>query len=283
MIKRGMKKKSQVSIFVIFAIVLIITGVISYYFYNKYDANNYPSIDKSQVDLVHGFVIDCLSEVYKQSLDDIGKRGGYIREPLSEYLDTGFQTIPFYYLGGMRYIPDEELLSEELSYGASLRMNKCFLQINDYWLDYIFEFKDHNISFLDNEVIFISDIKLTLIQGEKRGIINFKDYPIIIDSRLKGMNSLASYIAYSNDINQGGICISCILEISKDKNFNVEIENDLGNVLLVNIVDNKSEDNPRLYRFLMTDLTENAFPKVNLSLINPYNNSKNVNIVAPKS
>ncbi len=281
--KKRENKKAQVSVFIIFAIIIVVVAGLAYVISKNagqgvIDKNQ---IDKEQLDSVSASVLECFNDIYKESLNDIGLQGGYINEPLSEYFDSGFQVIPFYYFGGMRYIPSQEFLSEELSSAVSLKMNRCFLQIDNYGLDYNFKFVSNDITFGDDYVEFVSDIDVSLIKGDKVSIIKLKEHPVKISSRLKEMNSFASYIAYSNEINSGGICMNCLLEIAGSKKLDVEILNDINGVLLVNIINNKTGDNPRIYRFLMTDITSNAQPKINLSQFKLDKNQEKINYVQP--
>ena len=278
-----MEKRGQLTVFVIIGII-IIGGIIVVLFLN--------SSPKTPVSLgfeqqqMKGFLTECFYYVYTDSLDRVGNQGGYYREPLSEYLDTGDYNMPFYYYGEITYIPTKELIEEELSYSVDSGIFSCLNRIPDYNLEYDYNYRSTNVTIDDKKVTFVTDLDLVLKKGNQSVKINFRDSPTPINSKLLEMNNLASYITYSYSTDPGSLCVNCILSVASDKGFNVEIYNDFKNLLMVNIFDNSTDNHPQDYSFFMTNLPG----ELNLPMI-PGNNSNSskinmsngdLNAIAPK-
>lgn len=283
--KRGNSKgkAAQVSVFIILGIILAAAGLTAYFItkQNPDKDNNLLDNEKEQAE---SYVSDCFNSVYKDSLDQIGIQGGYYREPLSEYLDTGYYNIPFYYFGGITYIPSKELIEEEIAYSINPGIFRCLNDISKYNVDYDFNYKFSNVTINEKEVIFTTDLELMLTKEGKTTKINFRDSPIAVKSNLMAMNNLGSYITYSYDKNKGAVCINCILEAAAEKGFKVEVYNNFKNVLMVDIIDNKTDNHPTDYSFLMTNLAVELNEPVALSPSNYSINMSegNLNAIAPK-
>ncbi len=247
-------KHAQVTIFIIIALV-IVGAVAGYYVIQNIQEVPFESLSfNEQTDVIETSIIDCFNEIYEESLDYVGLQGGYSREPLSEYLDTGFYNIPFYYYDTITYVPFTEFIEEELAYAVEFKSLDCINSISNYNIESDFNYKSTNVSIGDGSVTFLTDLDLTLSRGEDSSKINFKKHPFEIKSNIKEMNDFGSYIAFSHEINEGSLCISCFTEIAHDRGLTVEITNDMENVLMVNIIDNRTNYYPQVYTFFMTDV-----------------------------
>ena len=252
-----MEKRSQVSAFVIIAIIVIV-ALSSFLFVrtvNKEISFNFLSFNK-QSSFLREEISNCMRLIYEQELELIGAQGGYYNIPLTPYLDAGFNDIPFYYFGELNYVPDNELLEEELSAAVEFKELECLNLIDEKNIEYEFNFKSTNVSVEENKVVFLTDLLLTLKKGENLIETDFRNYPIEINSALKEMNNFASYIAYDYEINDEGLCISCYTEISDDNGLIVDISSDIDSILIVSIIDNKTDYHPQVYSFALTSLAE---------------------------
>lgn len=248
-----MKKKGQVSVFIIISLIIVavIIGFLVFSTINKGGSSNLNSFEV-QSETIQKSVLECMEGVYKTSLNNIGERGGYYLEPLSPYIDTGEDIIPFYYFDGIEYVPGPELIEEELANSIRMKNLDCLNTIDDYNLEYSYKYKSTNVSIKNNTVEFLTNLDLTLTKDNSTILIEFKENPIIIKSSLTDMISLSSYITYSHEINQGSLCLTCFVEIANDKELFIEIADDYEDAVLFNIVDNRTEYNPQLYSFFLS-------------------------------
>lgn len=249
-------KRGQVTVFIIIALVVFV-GVVGFFiFKNINQEDNFENRNfNDQTEIITNSVLDCFTEVSRESLDEVGLQGGYYYEPLTMYIDTGLLNIPFYYFGELDFIPPIELIEEELTYAVDSKKTRCLSLIDNYGIDYDFNYQLSNVSIKEDKVDFLLNLDLTLIKGEETANIDFTRYTTEIKSNIKEMNSFASYIAYSHQINQGSLSVSSFIEIADDKGFVVEFLNNIDNILLVNIIDSE-ENYPNAYSFLLTDLPE---------------------------
>ena len=177
-----MEKRSQVSAFVIIAIIVIV-ALSSFLFVrtvNKEISFNFLSFNK-QSSFLREEISNCMRLIYEQELELIGAQGGYYNIPLTPYLDAGFNDIPFYYFGELNYVPDNELLEEELSAAVEFKELECLNLIDEKNIEYEFNFKSTNVSVEENKVVFLTDLLLTLKKGENLIETDFRNYPIEIN------------------------------------------------------------------------------------------------------
>jgi len=280
-------KRGQVSVFIIIALV-VVAGVVGFFiFKNINQENNFENKDfNDQTEIITNSVLDCFTEVCKESLDKVGLQGGYYYEPLTMYIDTGLLNTPFYYFGELSFIPPIELIEEELVYAVDSKKTRCLDLISNYGIDYDFNYQLSNVSIKEDKVDFLLNLDLTLIKGEETTNIDFKEYPIEVKSKIKEMNSFASYITYSHQINEGSLSVSSFIEIADNKGFAVEFLNNMDNILLVNIIDSE-ENYPNAYSFLLTDLPEEVTNPITPKgfserTIQTDETEDELNIIAPK-
>ena len=250
-------KHSQIAVFVIIGII-IIGVVISFLIIRTSDKEvsfNFLPFNKQAL-VLRESLMSCMNAVYEQELDIIGVQGGYYNLPLTPYLDAGLYDIPFYYFGELDYVPDSGLIEEELANAVELRITECFDIIDEKNIDYNFNYRSINVSIQEDKVVFLPDLILTLKKGENSIETDFKNYPAEINSALKEMNGFASYIAYDYEINDEGLCMSCYLDISNGNGLIVDISTDIDSVLIVSLIDNKTDYHPQVYSFAFTHLTE---------------------------
>jgi hypothetical protein len=249
--KRG-KKRAQITVFVILSIVIVAAVLLAVYFREKKE----PAKQQLNIEEINSVLTDCFKSSYKDSLDTIGMQGGYYLEPMSEYLDTGYYQIPFYYFGDITYIPTMDLMREELTTSVNNKVRDCLNILPQYNLNYDYDYKETNITITNNSVKFVTDLDLTITKDGKTTRINFNYFPVEISSRLEDMNDISHYAVYSYKINKQKICISCLTEIADDKKLDIQVLDNIKNVFFVNIVENNSDSHPKVYRYLMTNIPE---------------------------
>lgn len=249
--------KGQITIFIIVAVIFI--GIIlTFFIFHSSDTLSFNFLSfEEQVSVVHESIKECLTLVYSQELDSLGKQGGYYYEPLTPYIDAGLYNIPFYYLDELGYVPDTLLMEEELANAVEFKEIECFDLITEKEIEYDFRRFATNVTIKDATVEFIFDTLLTFKKGENTIEVNFKNEPMILNSNIKEMNSFASYMAYSHDINNGSLCVTCFTDIAYGKELGVSFSTEeFDSVLLVSITETRIEYHPQTYSFALSEFSQ---------------------------
>ncbi len=249
--KRG---RAQITVFIILALIIVVTiGAVLFVKNTDEISFNFLPFNE-QANLLRESVNQCMRTVYEDSLDNLGLQGGYYNEPLTQYIDTGNYDVPFYYFGELTFIPNKKLMEEELANAVAFKEMECLELITEKNIGYNFNYKLTNVSITENTVTFLTDLKLTMSKEEQSLQYDFKNFPVEIHSNLAEMNDFASYIAYSHDINNGSLCISCFTEIADDNGLMLEITTDIENVLFAYVIDNRTNYHPQVYSFALTNI-----------------------------
>jgi hypothetical protein len=273
--------KSQTTIFIIFSIIvfLIIIFTVVYTNYNK--DSTAISLNKQSEVLVEE-IKNCFYNIYKESIDEVSLHGGYFNEPLTPYLKNDLESIPFYYFGELSYIPEIELLEEEITSSVDSKKDICLDIINSSGLNYEYYYNLPKTSIKENEIKIEEKIKLILSKGSLTHTIEFKDLKKI-KSHLLDINSFASYISYSYMINNESLCLSCFQEIAINKNLILEIDDSLENILIITITETKEDYYPRFYLFALSATGNSETMKIPEEYKLPNNEEKELNIDAFKN
>lgn len=252
-------KRSQTTIFIIFSLIIILI-IISTIVYTNLNLKNSTQISfNQQTNIILEEFKKCLENTYKESINEVSFQGGYFHEPLTEYLKNDLNSIPFYYFGELEYIPQPELIEEQIIVSIDSKKNVCFNLINSSGLGYEYYYELPNVSIKEDAIEIKEKIKLILTKENSTNIFYLNEL-IKIKSNLLEMNSFSSYITYSYELNNESICLSCFQEIALDKNLIVEIDDSIENILIITITETKENYYPRFYNFAISstrDLEEN--------------------------
>ena len=244
-------KKGQITVFIILSliIILIIISTIVYTNINLKDSTQISFNQQTNI-LVDEFK-KCLEDTYKESINEVSFQGGYFYEPLTEYLKNDLNSIPFYYFGELEYIPEPELIEEQIIASIDSKKGVCLNLINSSGLNYEYYYELPNVSINDSIIEIKEKLKLILTKENLTNVFDLNEL-IKIKSNLLEMNSFSSYITYSYELNNESICLSCFQEIALDKNLIVEIDDSIENILIITITETKENYYPRFYNFALT-------------------------------
>ncbi len=109
-----MKKriKAQISVFVILAIILVATGILTFYTVKSSSKNIFsqPEI-KAKVSSILSSINNCEEISADSSVMRISWQGGY-RNPPKNYLDLGWTFIPYYFFQEQTYLPEKSTIEK---------------------------------------------------------------------------------------------------------------------------------------------------------------------------
>lgn len=127
------KKRSQVSLFLVMALIVIMAGAL-YFIYREDAAQNQVGGVDPKISPVKSYVEECLGSVTEDGLQTIGLTGGYVSIPertssnprayLTTFPGKGFK-IPYWWHDGIEAIPTEEFIREQLEEHIRSELGNC--------------------------------------------------------------------------------------------------------------------------------------------------------------
>jgi len=232
-----MKKKGQVTIFIIVAIVII--AILALYFLLIKPPKEIQGV---YTDSIYNFVEECIQETAEDAIYEIGQNGGY-------YMPTSLSTrtgIAYYYADNKNLMPTQERVESQIS--AFIKENLFFCTKN------FVQFTNYNVSQgkIDVDTTITKDkvnIKvnypITLSQGEESSRI--EDFEKDVEARLGLVyNSIAEVVNSS----EYGICLSCLYDIAEENDFYVEMLDYDENTIIVIFIDRNSEINQEDFEYV---------------------------------
>jgi len=129
--------KSQAAIFIIIAMVVILSGVV-YFFYQRQIFQNIVEVVQPEALPVKVYIEDCIKNVAQDGLERIGLGGGYISVPekiksdprayLATFPAGGFK-MPYWWHDSIEAVPTEDFINQQLASHIESELKSC---INDF-------------------------------------------------------------------------------------------------------------------------------------------------------
>jgi len=213
-----MKKKGQVTIFIIIAIIIV--GAVAAFFALR-DSLNTGGIPAS-IEPIHTNIISCLEDTSEEGLVYLSLHGGYYEVPKETSILYFTEDIPYYYLNSKKYVPSIETVEEELEKYVSENLDKC-LDL-DIFREQGFNITERipSISTAINEENIIIKMVYPLLIEKGRTKTQLKDFKIELDSNLKILLDASKEVVNSYSEKPSFICLTCLENIS-NRNY-VEIK-----------------------------------------------------------
>lgn len=252
-----MKKRAQLTVFIIIAIFIIAIIISLFYFkssVNKKELNKEYFISnniKPSLKNIQDFSIDCLKETSINALETIGVQGGYFNKP-EKYYDLKWAFIPYYFYRGEILMPSREKVQNELSEYVNNNFPKCIDELNENFKTFKITYTQPSTSSVieENKVIFTTDLELTIDNEGKTTLFSLKKHPVEIESLLYNIYNIAKYITESHNEDEDFICINCLAELSKEKNVYVDFISFEPDSTLIMIIENQTQPEPYVFQFL---------------------------------
>ena len=244
-------KRGQLTLFVLIAIVVVVAILIYFYFQGSFFGEERYD---PKVEVLRQGVLDCFEYNYGTSLALIGVQGGYIEVPdpkVSIPVYFFSWDIPYYYYEGNLNVPTIDVIEEQLGLSVDSGLAACFEELNDGSYESI-EFGGHSteVEIKEGEVVFTTNVDMTVGYDEKSAVVDLKKSPQSVDSDILAMHEIASFIADYLKRNNEWLPYSDIVEKSKEYDLYISVvdsEDGLGSS--VEILSAKPEHYPSLYQF----------------------------------
>lgn len=254
-IKMPKSKRSQVSVFIILAIVIVV-GIGGYLYLknSKSDCGANPLCKlgiKSETDIIKNSLYKCEIDTGRGALKTIGIQGGFYKRP-AHFHEIDWAFIPYYYYAGEYFMPQKNIVESELSAYINDNIKTCISNLN--FKNYNFDFVEpKTMSFITpKSVSFTIDILVNVRKGEQVTQIQLKDNPIVFNSSLYEALEVADYITRTHEENEKMFCINCVVSMAKDRNLYVDMMEypGLEKTTLVMISENHTSTEPYIFEFM---------------------------------
>ncbi|MFP4112067.1 MAG: hypothetical protein ACLFUO_03635 [Candidatus Woesearchaeota archaeon] len=207
-----MKKRGQVTLFMIIGIVLLIVLFLAVQFRKQvFDIDDEQTVDITPSGF-ETYVERCLENTAYEAVQSLGSQAGYVdvpdyilNDPRSHLsLGNGVFRIPYWYYQGQSRIPSFEVIQEGISKYVQNNMLECFDNFTAFRDQYNVTIKSDPFAkaTIGEEDIIVSldyDIELTSLTGEEE--TNYEKFAAVVPVRLKKVYELAKDIMESENEN----------------------------------------------------------------------------------
>lgn len=207
-----MKKRAQVTVFVILGILVVVLGIILFLIINPNSSKN-----SSQFPVeIQNYIEDCFKKSSKETIVLVSQGGGYLDvQNFSNSLG-----VTYYYFNRTNYFPSLERIEKEISQGVEKSVLNCAKEGN---------FSKENLDFGEPNVS--TQIKENSVKLEMDFPISYSDddEEVLIDSFSEEVEVRLGLIyevveeLLSNEIEEKGICLSCIYRLSLENNLKIDL------------------------------------------------------------
>ena len=252
-----MSKRGQITIYLLIAIVII--AILGFFIY----INNLGLFEKSQTNIeeevelseykssAEDYINSCLKYISKDIILYIGIQGGYYNHP-QYYLQDRYFFYSYYFFDGKNIMPEINIIEDEISKAISRELVYC---VNDFQI-----FKTKNVKFEQGPIKSITEIKdkeirinikyPITINKDKQKLKLSEDYETKVYLRFNTAYDVAKYIIKDLVVDKNNLCLSCILDIAKEKDLDFNFVSYSDNEILFIIVDNRSIIKEDPYRLM---------------------------------
>ncbi|MBT4165588.1 hypothetical protein HOE04_00955 [archaeon] len=217
-----MKKKGQIALFVIIAIV-VIGIIVALVYMNGIDKKDGSSKAQINSNPVHSFIQLCLDETLVGAVEYVALQGGYYNEPVVSRFYI-FHNVPYYWLGNKSQVPKISIVEEEISEYIEDNFDYC---LNDFSIfeDLNYEIKTSAINvdslrIRDDKVEVSVDLSTTVKIGED--VVEFDGFDSVISSDLKKAYDFSKQIIEEQKKTPNEMPLGYITEIADANGFEFE-------------------------------------------------------------
>ncbi len=250
----SMFKRSQVTVFVIIAVVLVAVAGVALFATkdaNRPDDSRFFAQANAKPELlnVRSAILGCRDNAVKDSLVNIGVQGGYSDKP-ANVIDLGWTFIPYYYMEGKYAFPQKAFVEKEFGKEIDKTFTKC---INDLSFEgFSIDKKTSKTKAIikNKEVDIKIDMPISIKKDDSVFALEMKDAPVIVNSSLFDIIEVAGYIVESHKNDSKMLCVTCVADMAEERNLYVNAFDLMNNSVLYVISENYTSDEPYSYEFL---------------------------------
>lgn len=233
-----MSKKSQIALFALFGIVLLIGLGFVFYLRNKTDKTETSRADNapSYIYPIKLYIQSCLETTGKDALLHIGKQGGYykLKKP---YLNESNLSVPYYLYGYTDFSPSINSIENEISKYVDAHLLQCinnFEDFNKQGLDITYEQIHSSTKIGISSVSIDMNFPVTVIK--ENSVQKTEHFNSLI-----GKINLYEIYTTSKEITNleykepNKLCLSCLYDLGKKYGLYVDVSKNPNSTLIFNI------------------------------------------------
>jgi cell division protein FtsL len=222
-----MKKRGQVTIFIILGIliVLIIAGFFIFNNYNKANLN-------SDLNRVNSFIESCIKQTGRNALVYVGSRGGHFSIP---DLSTS-EGIPYYLYEGVDHSPNREYVENQISLYIDNFIYFCLDDFNSFEnLNINVGYPNTKTTIEKERIILNTKFNVEINRGENNyQIEDFNDIDISVGLG-KIINAAQEIIETQKEV-ENLVCLTCLYDISEKHQLYIHMSDSIDDNAVVFII-----------------------------------------------
>lgn len=221
-----MKKRGQLTLFVITTVIIIATIIAYFIFSNQSESDlnvNFLTGKglSTELETTRANLFDCIDITTEEALLIVELQGGFISKP-EKYYDMQVGFYPYYYYEGEYYMPTQEQIEHTISNYINNNLQEC-INAKDFPIQIELSPIQTTTQIKDSEVIFNLDTTLTISQNETVNTIKLKEKEFTQNSKIKGMIEIAQYLTEYHKTDPKYYCINCVGLMAYERELNVDI------------------------------------------------------------
>lgn len=244
------RKKGQLTIFIILAILIIAFVVLFFVFKGRFIWEKPLNPETAEI---KNFVQTCSDDSLEEAVFRVGKNGGYrFPENVFEFENS---KVTYYLLNEKNYLPSKEQVEQEISDYFDIRLFVC----TNYFADFPdYEIEQGNLEssakILGDKVILKMDYPLAIQKrgSESKSVI--RKFETEIPIRLGAVyDSVSEFIVEQEKYKQQGFCLSCLPEDLAENNLFVSVNDGINNTKVFTFRDNSSKLNNKTFEWVFAN------------------------------
>jgi hypothetical protein len=237
-----MKKRGQLTIFIILAIV-IVTLILLYSVF-KTNLLNQPIKDS---ELIKDQITNCLELNTQHALIFVSYQGGH-NTPPEKHFSFSPSFFPYYYYQGENLMPTLKEIELEMSEFVKENLGTCLNEIKKDNFEVDYKLKQVDVKIKEEGVSFLIDLPTTLTLEDKKETINFKNNQIFYKSKLYHLYQISKFFIEDQQEDPENYCLSCIADLCQEYGIKFYIFPLIEDVYIVMAFENN--ENPLIFNFV---------------------------------
>lgn len=222
----GSKKRGQLTIFIILAII-IVSLILIYFFVTNQTEQTYSNqflTGKSlsaKTEVVRENIYDCINSVTREAIIMVSFQGGHHARP-EKYFDSEESFFSYYYYQGEFLMPTQTEIEQSISNYIDKNLLEC-ISNKEISQTITLTTPKTKTQIKEKEVTFTIDTILTIIENKSTKLVRIKEKTFSQNSLLKGMIEIAEYLTEYHKEDPKYYCVNCLGLMAHERNLNVEI------------------------------------------------------------
>ena len=230
-----MKKRGQITVFIIFGLIFLLFFLIIL-FTKSYRIEKIGAISSDELNPIKYYVDLCAKSSASDALYILGVQGGYTTQP-QLYFQSAYAKIAYWYYQGQDTSPTISTMEQELSAYVNKALPECIENLDAFrGMGFEFEFGEINTKtkINENNVEFNIDYPITIKKGDSKTEI--KEFSRNFPVRLGHIHSIAKEIVKKEVEDPDWVDMTYL--VNQDLNFKIYPYDE--NTLIYSILDNQS-------------------------------------------